>query len=110
MLFSIKVYWNISKIILLLRFKEAGGIGKLVIFHVPSHRYPGQPFGNKRLLKVRYWKELIRKSGLSIIELIGDNPNPIFISFFRMYFIFEHLLKKYITCHRNCYADQIFFF
>ncbi len=58
--------------------KEAGRIGNLVIFHVPSHRYPGQPFGNERLLKIRYWKELIRRSGLSIIELIGDNPNPIF--------------------------------
>jgi len=53
--------------------KEQGRVARMVIFDVPNSRYKIRPFGNERLLPVAHWRNLIRESGLEIVEELGRN-------------------------------------
>ncbi len=39
-----------------------------VVFSVPNDMYPRQDFGNERLLSKDWWDEMVRRSGLRLIE------------------------------------------
>lgn len=53
--------------------KQQKNVSKKIVFEVPNSRYGHKPYGDERLLKNSYWKELIHQSGLKIVEMYGKN-------------------------------------